>query len=110
LEVGPITSTQWLFIPVLLGFIWAVVSAIAHMAWRADARDELRAIGVKPPPWWSREIFETLMLLRDNRARLSESGQRLIRVGTFICWNLTGIFVVVATVLAVTAFVTRASK
>jgi hypothetical protein len=98
------------FIPVLLGFIWAVLSAIAHMAWRADARDALRAIGVKPPPWWSREIFETLMLLRDNRARLLEGGERLIRVGSFACWNLTAIFVVVGTILVVTAFVTRAGK
>jgi hypothetical protein len=72
-------------------WVWFAGSIIAHAVWRAAAREELRTVGIKSPAWWSREVFATLMILRDNRGRLTGEGASLIRQGKFFCWNLIAV-------------------
>lgn len=67
------------------------------LLWRAAAREELRAVGVQPPPWWAREVFRTLDLVRENRRLLSNGGDRLIWWGALFSWNLVA--AILATVL-----------
>jgi hypothetical protein len=89
----------WFTITFLVVWAGFLLSIVLHQVWRAIARSELASLGVDVPSWSSRELFQTVRLVRDNRHRLPGAASLywsgVVLASAVIAWAIAivGLFV-----------------